>query len=102
MDPRPPEVDGPDRWPATAECADDDELAALALASDPNPELGPDAVPLTLFGVDATSLSSWYMPVVAIRRADGWRKPVVFGIVVALLALEALGLCSVFGQVVVG
>lgn len=46
-------------------------------------------------------LPSWYMP--ALRgRLFGWRAGVVVVIVATLLTLEILGLCSAFGQVVIG
>ncbi len=42
------------------------------------------------------------MPAASASRVSGWRTPVVVTLVVTLLVLEALGLCSVFGQVVAG
>jgi len=81
----------------------DEELEALALAADPNETAGIDAVPFFATpAYGAHLLSSWYMPAVAMRRSSGWHKPVVIAIVATLVVLEALGLCSVFGQVVVG
>lgn len=93
----------PGEWSSDGERISDDELAELALSADPEPFLGPDAVPLRL-GVapGAATLSSWYMPAVVVQRASGWRRPVLVGIVATLVVLEALGLCSVFGQVVIG
>jgi hypothetical protein len=82
---------------------DDEELASLALAADLDEPVPPDAVALSLVGPSAgPALSAWYMPAVTAAHTSGWCRPVVIGIVVTLLALEALGLCSVFGQVVVG
>ena len=81
----------------------DDELTALALAADPREDLSEGAVPISFVLGEATgTLSSWYMPTVAATRVAGWKRPLVVAIVVTLVTLEALGLCSVFGQVVIG
>ncbi|MCU1492956.1 MAG: hypothetical protein JWO62_720 [Acidimicrobiaceae bacterium] len=81
----------------------DDELTALALAAEPDPVVEPDAVPIALGPRFSSSmLGAWYMPAVAMHRSSGWRRPVVVALVATLVVLEALGLCSVFGQVVVG
>lgn len=61
----------------------------------------PDGIPRAPIPPESGLLSSWYMPA-ATRRVHGWRAVVVVGIIVVLLVLEALGLCSVFGQVVIG
>jgi hypothetical protein len=42
------------------------------------------------------------MPTPMARRARGWRVPVVLAIVAAFLIIEALGLCSTFGQLTIG
>jgi hypothetical protein len=42
------------------------------------------------------------MPAATSFGLRGWKRPVLLGVVVTLVVLEALGLCSVFGQVVVG
>jgi hypothetical protein len=79
----------------------DAELTALALASDPNQPLDPDAVPLDLRPVVfAGALPDWYMPPVAARVSKGWRTPVVFTIVGAFLLINAFGLCITYGQLV--
>jgi hypothetical protein len=81
----------------------DAELEALALAADAEQPLADDAIPVSLFGDRVSGmLPQWYMAPVMARRVTGWRTPVVIGIVAVLLGLEALGLCSIFGQVVVG
>lgn len=82
------------------------ELTALALAADPADPMDDDAVPLSVYlGSLAQSgglLPQWYMPTPMARRAKGWRLPVVMVIVAAFVIIEALGLCSVFGQISVG
>ena len=42
------------------------------------------------------------MPAAMARPGKAWRVPVVLTLVTAFVVLEALGLCSVFGHVVVG
>ncbi len=82
---------------------DDEELASLALAAEPLSVPDAGAVPIdTVLRSPGTTLSAWYMPAVTATRLSGWRRPVLLGLVVTLVALEALGLCSVFGQVVIG
>jgi hypothetical protein len=79
------------------------QLAELALSAGLDAPIDPDAVPLQLSPtVAGTHLPAWYMPAVAIRHSTGTKRAVIVSIVVALLVLEALGLCSVFGQVVIG
>jgi hypothetical protein len=80
----------------------DEELCALALAADPDQPLGTDAVPLNLYpAFGAGFLPTWYMPAVMSRTSGTWRAPVVLAIVVALLAIDAFGLCITYGQLVV-
>lgn len=79
----------------------DDELTTMALAAGADSPLGADAVPLHL-GPSYAMLGSWYMAPISTKRLSGWRMPVVIAIVATLVALEALGLCSIFGQVVIG
>lgn len=89
--------------PLPGEPVSDDELAMLALTGDPDSPLEKDARPIEFHPAWTTNaLPRWYMPEVAVTRFSGWRLPVALGIVVVLVALEALGLCSVFGHVVIG
>jgi hypothetical protein len=79
----------------------DEELTALALASDPDAALDATAIPL----VDSSSsslglLPSWYMPAIALGTAQRYWKIVVLVLVAALVAIEAAGLCSTYGQLV--
>jgi hypothetical protein len=81
----------------------EEELTALALGADPTLPLEDDAVPLHQFLAQLPStLPSWYMPAAMARPGKGWRVPVVLGLVAAFVVIEAFGLCSTFGQVVVG
>jgi hypothetical protein len=85
------------------EAVSDEELTEIALAADPDGPLDPRAQPLEFFApTHGVGLPQWYMPQVTRVRCSGWRMPVTVGIVAVLLALEALGLCSIFGQVVIG
>jgi hypothetical protein len=84
------------------EAVSDEELTALALAADPDAPLDAAAIPLA----DSSStnpglLPSWYMPAIALGRAQRYWKIVVVVLVAALIAIEAAGLCSTYGQLVV-
>jgi hypothetical protein len=79
----------------------EDELAELALSSDPDQPLDEDAVPLSVYlGQLPGLLPTWYMPTPMTRSRARWQLPVVLAIVAAFLIIEALGLCSTFGQIV--
>ena len=77
----------------------DAELAAEALAADPEPDLA-GAVPFaTVMGEEPEAgLPAWYMPTpVGGAHLFGWRRGVVLTFVLALLVIEAFGLCTTFG-----
>jgi hypothetical protein len=79
----------------------DQELTALALASDVDEPLSPDAVPLDLYASqDGGFLPAWYMPPVTARRARHWRVPVIWVLVASFLLIDAFGLCICYGQLV--
>ena len=84
----------------------DEQLTELALAAPPGSPVDVDAVPLSVYlGTLAQTgglLPQWYMPTPMARHASGWRMPVVLTIVAAFVVIEALGLCSVFGQLTIG
>ena len=82
----------------------DEELAGLALAADPEPPVPDDAVALwELVGGDEPLVSSWYMPAPAGRlRLTGWHRNVVIFLVAVFVVIEAVGLCSAYGAVVIG
>src|ERR1700744_417202 len=76
----------------------DDELTTLALAADPDPELGPDAIPLSPYrNLPSAPLPLWYMPPITARAAGGWRVPIVASVILGLLLINALGLCITYG-----
>jgi hypothetical protein len=84
------------------ESVTDDELAALALAADPDVALDRDAVCLwDLPGAGAKSLlPEWYMPspMGGGGMLRGWRRWVVSPIIVSFLMITAYGLCNTYGQ----
>lgn len=80
----------------------DEELTAMAMADNPDRPLGKDVVPMSVYlaglsGSLVSQLPEWYMPPV-MARGGKWRVPVVLAIVGAFLVIEALGLCSTYGQ----
>jgi hypothetical protein len=42
----------------------------------------------------------WYMPPVAVRLTKGWRRPLVYTLIAAFLAIDGFGLCITYGQLV--
>ena len=77
----------------------DEELAAEAVAADPEPCLD-GAVPFdTVLGRDADPAQpASYMPApMTGALVGGWRRGVVLTFVAALLLIEAVGLCTTFG-----
>ena len=80
----------------------DAELTALALSADPEVPLGADAVPLAVYlSQVACALPQWYMPPTTARcGASRWRTPIIVAIIVAFLLIDAWGLCSTYGQIV--
>jgi hypothetical protein len=75
----------------------DDELTALALAADPDLQLPDDAVPFE--GGEANGpdlLPDWYMPAPGRHRSRRARV-VLATFVVALVALNVVGLCVTYG-----
>ncbi|MBA3652566.1 MAG: hypothetical protein H0W70_00040 [Actinobacteria bacterium] len=82
----------------------DEELSAIALAATSEPPVPDDAVALwELLDAEAPLVSSWYMPAPAgHRRLTGWRRNLVLFLVGVFLLIEAVGLCSAYGAVVIG
>lgn len=81
---------------------DDDELAALALAADPDAEVAADAVSLwDLAGWDrGRLLPSWYMPPPMRGSSAPLGKRALIALIVAsFLLINAYGLCSTYGVV---
>lgn len=78
----------------------EDELAALALAADPEAPVDEDAVPVTLFlGQMPLMLPQWYMPPALAARGTRWRTGLVIALVLAFVMIDAWGLCSTYGSV---
>jgi hypothetical protein len=81
----------------------DEELTALALAADPDAPIADDAVNLWELDRedDDALLPAWYMPSpMGARRLTGWRRRVAILLIVAFLLIDAYGLCSTYGNVV--
>ncbi len=83
----------------------DDELAALALAADPDGGLEPDAIPMYEYlgqvdsdGQAAGLLPDWYMAPVRTSRIRRAPQLVVLLLIATFLMIEAFGLCSTYGQ----
>jgi hypothetical protein len=81
-------------WPAIG----DDELERLALAADPDEPVAPDATPLSPYPGGDTVLPDWYIAPVRVRRLAGWHRVVIVAVIGAFLLIEAVGLCSTYGQ----
>jgi hypothetical protein len=76
----------------------EEELAALALAADPDAPLPADAVPIDVhLSQFAGALPLWYMPPVVRSGGQRWKKPLVISVVAAFLLIDAFGLCNTFG-----
>jgi hypothetical protein len=75
----------------------DEELAAEALAADPDLALDDDALPLD--AARFTLLPPWYMPAAGRSRHARVAAIVVLLIVGSLLLAEAFGVCLTYGRV---
>jgi hypothetical protein len=88
----------------------DVELTRLALTADPDATVGADAVSFWEVAAleagrvpDDQLLPEWYMPAMrGPRLLHGWRRRVVWLIVIAFLTIDAYGLCSTYGWVAFG
>ena len=77
----------------------DEELTALALAADPDAPLADDAVPLSSLLVEYPELlPSWYMPAPGGFTRSRRRAAVEVVIIVALVAVNSVGLCVTSGH----
>jgi hypothetical protein len=87
----------------TAPLLTDEELAAEALAADPAAALDADAI--SFWDVADTGhsqpLPAWYMPAPIGGGAPlrGWRRRVVYAVIVSFLTITAYGLCNTYGQI---
>jgi hypothetical protein len=80
----------------------DDELALLALTGDPDQPLDPAAVPFAgSWGTEDGLLPGWYMPAPAPTVGAGrpWRRIVVVLLIMAFIAINAVGMCVTYGSV---
>lgn len=76
----------------------DEELASLALSTEPLMPLAQDAVPMSVhLARFAPTLPLWYMPPPVSRSGRRWKAPLVITIVSAFLLIDALGLCNTYG-----
>ena len=82
----------------------DDELAALALAADPDTPVEPGAVSLwDLAGWNRDQLlPAWYMPAPLRASSSRWQRWVIGLVVASLLLINGYGLCSTYGRVAFG
>jgi hypothetical protein len=75
----------------------DDELAALALAADPDQLADPDAVPIPqTTPAMSGQLPEWYMPPMSTARGTA-RRVLLGGLVVVLVLISGAGLCVTYG-----
>jgi hypothetical protein len=89
------------RQSATLPPLSDDELTRMALAAAPMAVPPDDAVPMAEYLDQGDGLlPAWYMPTPMARVRPRWHLAVVLALVGAFVAIEAIGLCSTFGQVV--
>jgi hypothetical protein len=87
--------------PGLDEPITDEELTALALAADPDRPLDADAVPLSVYLAQVPGLlPNWYMPPAMASSGSRWRTGVILAVILAFVLIEAWGLCSTYGQVV--
>ena len=75
-----------------------EELTELALAADPEAPLPPDATPFDTPGPDRALLPAWYMPVPGGVARSRPKAMIALVIIVALLLINALGLCITYGR----
>lgn len=82
---------------------DDEELTALALAADPDAPLPDDAVSIWELEPERADplLPEWYMPAASGGARPGWRRRVALVLISTFLLINAAGLCSTYGPLVV-
>ncbi len=80
----------------------DEDLEALALGANPDDPLASDAVPLVMQPGDPDGLlPSWYMPGAIKVSTNRWWRAIALVLVLSFLVIEAAGLCSTYGSLVV-
>lgn len=83
----------------------DDELAAEALAADPDAPVDAGAPSLRELGLapaEGLLLPAWYMPAPAAGAVRRWWRWVALVVIAAFVALNAAGLCSTYGDLRLG
>jgi hypothetical protein len=76
----------------------DEELAAEALAADPDPPLGDHALPLPSSpALRQGLLPDWYMPARASRIRGRARRWLLASVGLGLLVINGVGLCVTYG-----
>jgi hypothetical protein len=75
----------------------DDELAALALAADPDAPIDDDAAPFGQADGDLALLPEWYMPAAGSVRRTRPRVIAVSAIIASLVIVNGVGLCVTSG-----
>lgn len=79
----------------------DEELTELALSASPDVSLaGARPISEILGPRGESTLPEWYMPAIATGggRLHGWRRTTALTFIIALVVIEAFGLCSTYGQ----
>jgi hypothetical protein len=74
----------------------DDELAALALAADPDQPIDDDAVPFAM-NEPPGLLPEWYMPAPMSTRQGTARRWLLGCLALSLVAINSAGLCITYG-----
>jgi hypothetical protein len=76
----------------------DEDLAALALAADPNQPVADNAVPLrSMHPAGVPLLPDWYMPMSPSRARSDWRAAVAVAIAIGLVLINAFAICVTYG-----
>jgi len=96
---------GTSQWCEFDDVLSDDELSEAALAADPESTVPDDAMclwDLTAPDHDDHLLPQWYMPppMAGPSASLRWWRWVAVVIIVAFLAIDAYGLCSTYGEIV--
>ena len=77
---------------------DDDELAALAMAADPDQTVASNAIPIALpTAAMSDLLPEWYMPAPMSSGRGRARRMVLAAVAVALVVINGVGLCVTYG-----
>jgi hypothetical protein len=84
----------------------DEELTALALATDPETDVDGDAPSLEdlLGSSQRRLLPEWYMPAPmgGAPPLRGWRRVAALSVIASFLVITAAGLCNTYGQLHLG